>query len=257
MFGLFRPCCPCDSAAKAWIEKRLRWLSEQFEDSAFSGLPVVLPTSHFFPDHYDGSEAAVRRMLNRVCHYMEVDPDQVLLKIVSRLGKVELVNNSGQQMPGAVGTYRQVGENVKITLDVTELDRPMDLVGTMAHELAHHRLLGERRIKPSVYDNELLTDLTVVFMGLGIFLANSPRAWRGQLSKWPGTTLNKPEYMTAPMYAYALAHLAWFRNEPRPAWAKHLRWHFRPEFKQALRFLRETRDSSFQPGETAGARSER
>lgn len=163
MFGLFRPSCPCDSAAKTWIETRLRWLNEQFEDSAFSGVPVVLPTSHFFPDHYDGSEAAVRRML---------------------------------------------------------------------------------------------TDLTVVFMGLGIFLANSPRAWRGQLSKWPGTTLNKPEYMSAPMYAYALAHLAWFRDEPRPAWAKHLHWHFRPEFKQALRYLLETGDSSFQPADTARARSE-
>lgn len=118
MFGLFRPSCPCDSAAKGWIEKRLRWLSEQFEDSAFSGLPVVLPTNHFFPDR---------------------------------------------------------------------------------------------------------------------------------------TTLNKPEYMTAPMYAYALAHLAWFRDEPRPAWAKHLHWHFRPEFKQALRYLLETGDSSFQPGDTARA----
>lgn len=45
-----KPTCPCDAAANAWIEERLQWLNEQFEDSAFNGLPVVLPTSKFFPD---------------------------------------------------------------------------------------------------------------------------------------------------------------------------------------------------------------
>ncbi len=258
MFGFFRPSsCPCDPAAKAWLEKRLRWLSEQFEDSAFSGLPVVLPTRHFFPDPYDGSQASVRRMLDRVCRYMDVEPDRVVLKLVSRAGKVEMVNDAGRYLPDAAGTYRPSGENSVITIDRADLDPPINLVGTMAHELAHVRLLGERRIKSSVFDNELLTDLTVVFMGLGIFLANSPRAWHSQLSKWPGTTLNKPEYMTAPMYAYALAHLAWFRDEPRPAWAKHLLWHFRPEFRQALRYLWQTGDSSFQPTGAVRERAER
>jgi len=48
--------------------------------------------------------------------------------------------------------------------------------------------------------------------------------------------------MSLPMYAYALAHLAWFREERAPAWARHLNWSARPEFKQALRFLLETGD---------------
>jgi hypothetical protein len=48
------------------------------------------------------------------------------------------------------------------------------------------------------YDNELLTDLTVVVFGLGIFLANMPRNWDSQYKKWPGTDLNMPEYMTPP-----------------------------------------------------------
>jgi hypothetical protein len=40
--------------------------------------------------------------------------------------------------------------------------------------------------RADAYDNELLTDLTVVVFGLGIFLANLPR-WASQNKKWPGT----------------------------------------------------------------------
>jgi len=117
----------------------------------------------------------------------------------------------------------------------------------MAHELAHVRLLGESRIMSDAYDNELLTDLTVVFFGLGIFLANTPRNWDSQYEKWPGTKLNKPEYMTPPMFGHALAHLAWFRGEEKPAWTAHLHWNARSDFKQALRFLLKTGDSAFKP----------
>ncbi len=49
------------------------------------------------------------------------------------------------------------------------------LVGTMAHELAHLKLMGERRVTGDEYDNELLTDLTAVFHGFGIFLGNLPK----------------------------------------------------------------------------------
>jgi len=49
MFGwLFPPKCPCDPAAKAWVESRLGWLDGQFPDNAFSGREIVLPTAKFF-----------------------------------------------------------------------------------------------------------------------------------------------------------------------------------------------------------------
>src|SRR5438270_9899995 len=84
---LFRPSCPCDPAAKAWVEERLEWLAGEFDDSAFSGRRVVLPTPEFFPDPYDGSKKAVRKLLDRVCEYMDVVPDLVALKFVADAGK--------------------------------------------------------------------------------------------------------------------------------------------------------------------------
>jgi hypothetical protein len=127
------------------------------------------------------------------------------------------------------------------------LHNPMELVGTIAHELAHVRLLGESRIPRDIYDNELLTDLTVMHFGLGIFLANVPRNWDSQYTKWPKTQLLKPEYMTPPMFGWALAHLAAFREEDQPAWARHLNRAARANLKQGLRYLQATGDTWYKP----------
>jgi hypothetical protein len=251
MFGLFRPSCPCDPPAKAWVEERLQWLVEEFDDTAFTGRQVVRPTPDFFPDPYDGSKKAVSRLLNRVCEYMDVVPDLVALKFTKDTGTIGLVNEDGHEFGGAAGLYEEGVSKFIIRISRTELGEPMGLVGTMAHELAHVRLLGEGRIMREEFDNELLTDLTTVAFGLGIFLANTPRNWQSDLKKWPDTNLNRPEYMSPPMFAYALAHVAWHTGDAWPDWAGYLNWSVRGEFKQALRFVQKTGDSTFRPRRSA------
>jgi len=245
---LFRPTCPCDPAAKAWVEKRLAWLAHEFDDSAFSGRPVVLPTPQFFPDQFDGSERSIRLMLDRVCRYMDVDRDLVDLEFTDHCHKISLVNDSGQYLPTApAATYSQKNEGFLIKVDVSEIDDLVGLVGTMAHELAHARLLGEKRIPRDVFDNELLTDLTTVHFGLGVFLANSPRARSSKMSKWPDSELRRPEYMSSPIFGWALAHLALFRGETDPPWAKYLSLGARANLKQGIRYLVATADTVYRP----------
>jgi hypothetical protein len=244
---LFPPSCPCDPAAKSWVEDRLEWLAEEFPDSAFTDRPIILPQHDYFPDAYDGSKKSVRRLLDRVCEYVDVVPDLVSLRFVADAGKLWLVNDSGHYLPHAAGTYEEGEDKFIIRIDKSGLHEPMSLVGTIAHELAHVRLLGEGRIGHDAFDNELLTDLTVVHFGLGIFLANTPRNWESQYTKWPDSMLIKPEYMTPPMFGWALAHLAWFRGEERPAWARHLNSAARANFRQGLRYLRSSGDTWYKP----------
>jgi len=238
MFGwlsrLFKPTCPCDLAAKVWVEDRLRWLTRQFGLHVLLERPVVLPTDEFFPDPYDGSTEAARVMFRCVCGYMGVDPGDVDLK---------LFNTRAPGESYAAGTWRDGVVRIERGL----LDRADDLIGIMAHELAHQRLIGEGRVDPDAPDNELLTDLTVVFHGLGMFLANNPRKSVGELAHWPGTRLVMPEYISEPILAYALAHIAWHRDEARPAWASALNWATGSAFKQGLRYLSETGGSTFPP----------
>ena len=115
------------------------------------------------------------------------------------------------------------------------------------HELAHQRLLGEGRIDDDIFDNELLTDLTALYFGFGVFVSNNTHKSTGELNKWPGTDLHRPEYLSEPMIGYALALLAWHRDEARPDWAKHLGWTPRSVFRSALRYLATTGDCSFLP----------
>lgn len=244
---LFPPSCPCDPAAKEWIEERLEWLAEEFDDHAFNGRRVVLPTPEFFPDPYDGSKFAARALLNRVCEYMDVVPALVRLKFKSEGGKLSFVNEDGHDVGFAAGTYSDSYRKHVVEIDESILPEPSAVVGVIAHELGHAKLLGEGRIMSEEYDNELLTDLTTVHFGLGVFTANRPAHVYPTEARWPGTTLFRPEYMTPPMYGWALAHLAWFRGEEKPAWAKHLKFHARADFNQGVRYLFKTCDTAYKP----------
>lgn len=246
---LFPSTCPCSPPAKAWIEYRLQWLCDEFDDHAFNGRPIVLPTAEFFPDRYRGTYDCIRTLLDRVCDLMDVDPGLVDFEIINDQVRAPwMVNEAGKYLPNAAGgTYQYIDGRHWIQLDLVETADLVGMVGTLSHELAHARLLGEGRLSGEEDDHELLTDLTTILFGFGTFRASSPRAWDSTLSKWPDTDFNKPEYMSQPLIGYALAHLAWFRGEEKPAWAKHLHMNARPDFYQALRFLRKTGDSDFKP----------
>lgn len=246
MLGWFSPQCPVDTAAKRWLEERLHWLVSQFGRDVFTRRAVILPTTEFFPDPMDGTHESVRNLLNQVCRYMDVNPDAVTLELFTQRNDLWLVNDSGRYLPtGAAGLYDEQPGKTVIHIETSELFDLSGLVGTMAHELAHLRLMGERRVTGNEYDNELLTDLTVVFHGLGIFAGNSPRNWDSQYSSWPGTDMRRPEYMTLPMFAYALAHAAWLRDQRKPEWSRFMSFDLRACFKQGMRFLYKTGDSTF------------
>lgn len=248
MFGWFTPKCPVDPAAKLWIENRLNWLSAEFGRDIFTRRSVIQPTEDFFPDPVDGTEESIRNLFDQVCRYMDVDPDNIELKIARQRDPMLFLDQSGNPISlNFGGQYQERSRRTLIELDLAELYDLEGAVGVMAHELAHYRLMGERRVYGDEFDNELLTDLAAVFHGFAIFRGNSPRNWHSMNKTWPGTNLARPEYMTTPMFGYAIAHTAWFRGEERPEWARFLSFDLRPYFKQSLRYLIKTGDSTFRP----------
>jgi hypothetical protein len=237
MFGWLRGCCTVDSVTKDWIENRWRWLTDQFGADAMIDSPTVLPTAEFFPDHYDRTEQSARKLVDRVCDWMSVESSLIDLQFFVRPKRPTFVNQHGHAIGETAGTYHKGDSKFVVRIEQSQFHEPMTLVGTVAHELAHVRLLGEGRLDREAFDNELLTDLTVVFHGMGIFLANCPRHWQSDVSTWPETDVPKPHYMTTPMYGYALALRCWLRKEPLPKWKRYLQSGVRAEFRQAMRFL--------------------
>ena len=244
MFGWFRPTCPVGPAEKSWIEDRMRWLSLDFSLDRMIKAAVILPTPEFFPDRYDADRAGAKRLFRRVCGYMGVDPDPIRL-VFFRNKRLEGVEGYTK---GAAGTYEDEGWRTTIRLDESTLPDPMVVVATLAHELGHVLLLGQGRITADRKDHEPLTDLITVFLGMGLFTANSRvRAQTEQHAHGSSWSISRLGYLDERTVGYALSLFAWIRGEERPTWLRHLRLNPRTYCKQGLRYLLKTGDSSFDP----------
>ncbi len=235
MFNWFAPKCPVDAVEQAWIEKRMTWLTEQFGIERLRAVRVVLPISEFFPEPYDGKEAAIRTLLNRVCVYMQIPPERVDVQFYKQKPD-HLIDPDN---PGTAGVYAGGEQKSRIGIEVSTLKDPISLIATMAHELAHVHLLGDKRISGQEDDHEPLTDLTTVFFGLGIFNANATvRFAQWTYGNWQGYGIRGSGYLTEEAFGYALAWFARARGETKPRWAKCLNTNVRSSFKQATRYFK-------------------
>src|SRR5579863_2187491 len=184
MFG-FSPKLPISEEERQWVDQGFHRLEKLLGRRRMLEAQVIQPTAEYFPDLYDGSPTSAEALFQRVCGYMRVDRVCVELHIfpdeTQELRKIlpYWQGNSG----GCAGFYSHFpsgdhGDDgyearMLVALRSTQLSDPLSLVATMAHELGHVILLGGELISPKTPDHEPLTDLLTVFLGFGIFNANS------------------------------------------------------------------------------------
>lgn len=233
------PKCPVEPEMRAWIDSRWKWLEEQFGIALLRDRDVVLPNPNYFPDAYEGTQDDIRRMLDRVCVYMSIDPETVELSLYDDSDPVAgHPMFDGAMRPSTAGLYHADGGKYRVWLELGGLEDPLGLVATMAHELGHVHLLGHGRIADDTEDHEPLTDLLTVFMGLGIFTANSvirEQSWQdGQYSGWK---MSRQGYLGMREFGYAFARFARSRGEERPLWSRELRPDVRSALNEASRLL--------------------
>jgi len=228
------PACPVDHDERQWIDWRMHWLMQEFGHDRLRRAEVVLPTPKFFPDAYDATLEDVRGILDRVCFYLGVDPTTVEVSIYQRANPVR----DGEWQRGADGLYVEEDGVFRVAIEERNLNDPLALVATIAHELGHVLLLGHGRLPPDIEDHEPLTDLLTVFFGLGVITANAvirEKYW--DAGHWAGWSMKRSGYLTMPQYGYALAWFARARGEQHPDWAGALRLDVRTAFAQASAFL--------------------
>ncbi|MFE3225228.1 hypothetical protein [Nocardia sp. NPDC059228] len=246
--GFFRPRCPVGEVERLWVEEMLSWCATQFGTRTLR-TPVILPTSDYFPDTYSGAESQVLAVVERVVRYMGVGRDRIVVELdpAGAAPPDQLMQLEGAAR-GEAGHYRLEHGRAVVTLELARLRSPVTLVATVAHELAHERLLGEQRIAPDRHDGEQLTDLATVYLGLGVFNANAAFQFSQNSRGWRSQRLG---YLSQPMYGYALACWTVMRGDPRPAWSAHLDTNPRVYMKQSLKYLRANPDAL--PGWRAAA----
>ncbi len=238
------PKCPVEEEDKLWLEESMEWLLEEFGD-AFRQVTVVLPTDEFFPDSYAADEEDARALLDRVCDYMDVNPDLIELEFFDdeRRRAARALGYAEDSSNVPCGHYQKRRDKFVVSLESSQLTDPMNLIATIAHELGHVRLLGEGRVHGGFEDHEPLTDLLTVFFGLGIFTANSAFTFDASSQGWQAQTRG---YLNEQMFGYALALFALMRGEHNPGWSRYLEGSVSTYFKNSLKYLEKTRDGKNQ-----------
>lgn len=239
MFGWFKLKSPLTTDQRRWLETRFDWLRTEFGLDRLNA-PIVTPTDEFFPDPYSGTCEDASVLFDRVCQYMAVDRSRIDLQFYRSPSADDVVTAFRPELQRgfALGVFESHDSGITVWLEETRLGEPFSVISTLAHELGHVHLIADRQCDQTMRDHEQLTDLLVVFFGMGLFAANSSvREVNWSHGGYSGWSMGKQGYLTLPEYAYALALYAHARDEHEPDWAAHLRKDVRALFKLELKEL--------------------
>jgi len=247
MFGLFNKKdpnrCPVTEENRIWIETSFNFLLNTFDKQKIKEREILIPHHSHFPIRYNGSDQTAIDTLAIVAKQMEVNPDDIHLDFYSEgpseistgasLGAGRVFLNSTKDDKRSAGLYLGKQEDGKyhILLERGKILEPENMVATLAHEIAHIKLLGEGNLTDN---DEKLTDLTTIIFGLGVFSANS--AFQSY-SGFDFTGWQKLGYLTQMEWGYGLALLAYIRKEKSPDWIKHLTLNVKSDFKLGMSFI--------------------
>jgi hypothetical protein len=242
----FAPKCPINIEDKEWLEEAFQSLIDEFGAETLRDLKMILPTDEFFPDNFSGDIFSLKKMIQRICGYMSVDYSKIDLELFTdeRPKAPHPLAQSESEGKGACGLYQFYYNRHHISIEESLLKNPANLIATIAHELGHARLIGENRLEEYYEDHELLTDLTAIFFGFGVFLANSLfsfEQWTN--SNYQGWQSSRQGYITEEMAGYSLALFAYTRSEKNPVWTNDLKRNVRYYFKKSLKYLEKTGDT--------------
>jgi len=253
----FRPKLPVSEDERQWLDEGFRRLERKLGRRRMIEAQVILPTAEHFPDAYDATPASAETLFQRVCEYMDVDRQLVEFQIFPdeteelRTMLPSWSSNSsrcaGLYIHGRGGNSGE-DDGMVIAIRSTQLKAPMSLVATMAHELGHVILLGGGLMDRRTPDHEPMTDLLTVYLGLGIFTANSAASFRQfQDARSQGWTTQRLGYIPEEAYGYALAKFAAERGEDKPVWSRHLSANVREYFKRSGNWLKENTPQIIRP----------
>jgi len=178
--------------------------------------PVVLPTREFFPPTEATGHSRAEHVFACVKSVMGMEAWPVSLEAQTERRGGERIAEfvSTESVDAPAGTFRVEGDGrVVITYSPELVDRPGDLVATLAHELAHYLLASHQELVEDE-THELMTDLAVAYAGLGLFGANAAFSFGQHGDAFSqGWSWRSSGYLSPRSWAFALAVFARLRGD--------------------------------------------
>ena len=209
--------------------------------------PFVLPDAAFFPDPWTPDARGVERLVKRLLGYAGL-PDARVEAHVEATPNTWISGWGGGQLhrhDGAAGWYMGRDRGVyRFGVDMAFNGHPDHLVAVLAHEATH----AWRDTQGLMVDNrdaeELLTDLTTVYLGFGVLTTNAAWQFRamsqGLASGWEKSEGGYLDFRTFAFLLALVAHvrgLGWWQRT-------QLGWKLSPNQRGAFKdsFVRIGRD---------------
>jgi hypothetical protein len=243
MFGFLKkdksPLCPIPEERREWLEHAFDWLVSAFGEDSIRERRVLIPHHSDFPIRYNGDHGSALDTVKIIARQMELDSSEIEL-LFYKEGVDELDSGSAfgnklfmDRQKYASGRYLGKADDGKyhIALEERKLRQPEFMVATLAHEMAHIKLLGEERLNEN---DEQLTDLATVAFGLGVFNANAAFV---TFQDFQSHGWQKLGYLKQMDWGYVLALFARLRVENDPGWAKHLCKNVKSDFVKSCKYL--------------------
>jgi hypothetical protein len=237
------PRCSVSEESRLWLENSFQWLADTFGKEQICSTSVLTPHFKDFPIAYNGETTSAQQTLQIVARQMSVPMDDIQLDFYEQGvreidagglfgNRIFLKDDERDKLSAGLYWGRNPDDGkYHLWLEKEKLKQPELMVATLAHEIAHIKLLGEGRLEEN---DERLTDLTTVVFGLGIFNANAAFQDHKGFDSWGYSKLG---YLKQMEWGYALALFARFRNEQLPDWTSFLTPNIKGDFKRSMKFI--------------------
>lgn len=231
-----------DEDDEAWQIETWQWMLREFGGTAdLRRSPFVLPTREFFPPGPDTGRARAEHVFQTVkklarmedwpCELID-QPRRAELRVAD-LGSLKPITSP----PG--GTFLIRDGVAQISYDPSDLEKPINLIATFAHELAHYRLSRVPSEPPGGHDlHEFATDLCAVYLGFGVFAANSAFNFK-QANEFSGSSwqYQRSGYLSQRALVFALAIFLKLRGQKMDAVGVHMKDYLYTDLSKAWKYL--------------------
>lgn len=243
VLGLFNRKPLLDPNTTQWLFDSYGWALNNFgSDIFYEDTILVTPTNAHFPDQIENAEEMASKVFQRVKTYAGMENWECELQVQKPdenpvVAPTIVIKNVPR---GPAGTFSVTGENeqkIIITYNPDQVKNPVMLVATFAHELGHY-LSGIAKEHPPGGEElwEPATDLLAIFMGFGLFLANSAFSFNQYTDVGTqGWSTQSQGYLSQYELTYALAIFCILKEIKISEVEKHLKSALRSFYRKSVK----------------------
>jgi hypothetical protein len=246
MFWSRKAKSPITEEDEQWIISSFQWFETAF-GKELTKTEIYLPTKQFFDFEFIGTEDDALDTIGLVAEKMGIDASSIEVYFFEEFQPIDFTDegvysNYEEGTELINGEYSKVVDGLyQIGIERSLLKNPEKLIATVAHELAHIKLLGEEKLEQN---DEPLTDFSASLFGFVIFLANNSIS---KMETWSGNSHTgwrvggTSGYLHYKIYGFLIAYWMLKRNESNPAWLKFVDSEIVGVVKKSLKFLEENK----------------